>query len=161
LVTPRTQLEEDAFQAWINARNCLLYEKDPGPDRLNVGTTQEPRMVPRAEAWQHGYALRVLVQCNGDHSRLAAAARQCQEKMTGKAHDAQRAREWSRAADLCERAAHMVAEAGAVEDDKARRRLVAACQHETMIIAMGAIPEAVEQSRQALLETMREIDQEP
>ena len=42
----RTQVEEDAFQAWIYASNCLLYENDPGPAELNTGTADEPRMVP-------------------------------------------------------------------------------------------------------------------
>ena len=42
----RIQVEEDAFQAWIYASNCLLYENDPGPAELNTGTADEPRMVP-------------------------------------------------------------------------------------------------------------------
>jgi len=46
----RTQVDEDAFQAWIYASNCLLYENDPGPAELNTGTAEEPRMVPRAQA---------------------------------------------------------------------------------------------------------------
>jgi hypothetical protein len=77
----RTQVEEDAFQAWIYASNCLLYENDPGPAELNTGTADEPRMVPRAQAWQHAYALHVLVQCEADHARLAAAGRQCRAGM--------------------------------------------------------------------------------
>ncbi|MFY9929221.1 MAG: hypothetical protein WAK82_14550 [Streptosporangiaceae bacterium] len=77
----RIQVEEDAFQAWIYASNCLLYENDPGPAELNTGTADEPRMVPRAQAWQHAYALDVLVQCEADHARLTAASHQCRASM--------------------------------------------------------------------------------
>ena len=123
----RTQVEEDAFQAWIYASNCLLYENDPGPAELNTGTTDEPRMVPRAQAWQHAYALNVIVQCEADHARLTAAASQCRASIADAAArlGAQRACEWSRAADLCDQAARMVEDAGAIGDDKARRRLLA------------------------------------
>jgi hypothetical protein len=51
------------------ASNCLLYEGDPSPAELNVGSADGPRMVPRSEAWQHGYALNVLVDCDVDHAR--------------------------------------------------------------------------------------------
>jgi hypothetical protein len=77
-----TQAEEDVFQAWLNARNCLLYGGDSGPGLLNVGSADEPRMVPRSEAWQHAYALHVLGACDADHARLTAAARQCREDMS-------------------------------------------------------------------------------
>ena len=42
----RTQVDEDAFQAWIYASNCLLYENDPGPAELNTGTAEEPGWSP-------------------------------------------------------------------------------------------------------------------
>ncbi|MFC5833152.1 hypothetical protein [Nonomuraea insulae] len=143
----RTQVEQDAFQAWIYASNCLLYENDPGPAELNVGSAGEPRMIPRAEAWQHGYALNVVVDCAGDHARLLAAAQHCRDDMRRKAHfGAKRVGELARAADLCEQAARMVEQAGAVGDEKARRRLVASCEHETMVMALGVVPEVVEDS---------------
>ena len=162
LVT-RTQVEEDAFQAWIYASNCLLYENDPGPAELNTGTAEEPRMVPRAQAWQHAYALNVLVQCEADHARLTAAARQCRAGIADTAArlGAQRACEWSRAADLSEQAARMVGDAGAISDDKARRRLLASCQHQTMMIALGSvIPAVAESSADDLRHALREIDEE-
>jgi hypothetical protein len=37
-VDGRSQAEEDAFHAHLNAANCLLYENDQGEERLNVGT---------------------------------------------------------------------------------------------------------------------------
>lgn len=157
----QTQVEEDAFQAWIYASNCLLYENDPGPAELNTGTAEEPRMVPRAQAWQHAYALHVLVQCEADHARLTAAARKCRAGITDAAArlEAYRAREWSRAADLFEQAARMVEDAGAIGDDKARRRLLAGCQHQTMMIALGSvIPAVAESSAEDLCRALREAE---
>jgi hypothetical protein len=103
----RTQVEEDAFQAWVYARNCLLYETDRGPALLNVGSEREPRLIPRSEAWQHAYAMQVLVKCNGDHARLTAAAGQCREDLARKAPPpgSPHAQALSRGADLCDQAA--------------------------------------------------------
>ncbi|MEV1005014.1 hypothetical protein [Nonomuraea sp. NPDC050202] len=158
----RTQVEQDASQAWIYAANCLLYENDPGPAVLNVGSFDEPRMVPRSQAWQHAYALNVLVDCDGDHARLLAAAQHCRDDANRESGlSAQRVRKLVRAADLCEQAARMVEQAGAVHDDKARRRLVAACKHETMVIALGVVPGVAEDSAQDLLDQLAEIDAEP
>ena len=160
----RTSVEEDAFQAWIYASNCLLYENDPGPSELNMGTADEPRMVPRAQAWQHAYALHVLVQCEADHARLTAAARQCRASMADAAArlGAERTCEWSRAADLCDQAAQMAEDAGAADNDKARRRLLTGCQHQTMMIALGSvIPAVAESSAADLQQALREIDEEP
>jgi hypothetical protein len=120
-------------------------------------------MVPRAEAWQHAYALHVLVQCEANHARLKAAGRECRAGLADAAAKlgAQRAQEWSRAADLCEQAARMVEEAEAIGDDKARRRLLAGCQHQTMMIALGSvIPAVAESSAEDLRRALREIDEE-
>jgi hypothetical protein len=154
----RTQVEEDAFMAWTYALNCLLYENDPGPTEVNTGTADEPRMVPRSHAWQHVYALLVLVHCEADYARLAAAARQCRAEIAdseaplGK----ERVTELSRAADLCEQAATMVADAGAASDDQARRRLLAGGDHQTMVITLGSvIPAVAESSTEELCRHLR------
>ncbi|GGK81887.1 hypothetical protein Sme01_62660 [Sphaerisporangium melleum] len=158
----RTPVEQDAFQAWVYARNCLLYENDPGPAELNVGTAQEPHLVPRSLAWQQGYAMNVLVKCDGDHTRLLAAARECQaEAIRRTPASPHRAREWTRAADLCNLAAAMVEGAGGHRDDKARQRVVASCRHETMMMALGSIPAVAETSAQELIEQLAVIDAEP
>ena len=156
-----TQVKDDAVHAFSCAMNCLLYERGPGPDLLNVGSPDEPRLVPRSEAWQHAYAIRVLVGCDGDLSRLTAAIHKLREDGSNAEPGSWRAERMSRAVDLCEQAIEMVKAAGAVDDNKARRRLVAACEHESMVIAIGVIPGVAEESAARLAETFRGIDQEP
>ena len=156
------QAEQDRLNAWSYASNCLLYEADPGPALLDVGSESEPRLVPRSEAWQHTYAQQVLVKLDGDHARLTATAERCREDLAGesaKRPGSGHARALSRAADLCDQAARMVEGADAVGDDKARRRLVASCRHEGHVIAFGAIPGMAEDSAEELAETLREIDE--
>lgn len=118
----RTQVEEDAFLAWTHALNCLLYENDPGPRELNTGTADEPGMIPCTQAYQHAYALLVLVECEADHARLTGAARQCRAEITGLEGRLWEARiaELARAADLCEQAAKTVEDARGVSDGRAR-----------------------------------------
>ncbi|MFJ9371578.1 hypothetical protein ACIRRA_45340 [Nocardia sp. NPDC101769] len=55
--------------------NCLLYEEDPGPAELNIGSELEPRMVPRSHAWRDYYAHHLITQISADIARL----RQCSE----------------------------------------------------------------------------------
>jgi hypothetical protein len=159
-----TQAENDVLQARLNARNCLLYENDPGPAELNVGTASEPRMLPRSEAWQHAYALYLLVDLDADHARLTAAASKCREeaaKPQQRRNLAWIARELSRAVDLCEQAARMVEDAGATEDDTARRRLLAGCRHETEMLSLGnALPSVAESAAEDYQRAQREIDRE-
>lgn len=55
----------------------------------------------------------------------------------------------------------MVEGAGGLDDDKARRRVVASCRHETMVIALGVIPAVAEDSAQDLIAELAVIDAEP
>ena len=153
------QLEDDVIEACLNARNCLLYEAE-APDLLNVGSAEEPRMIPGDEAWQHAYAMRTLVSLAGDRGRLIVAAQKLRQDARNATAGSARQRAMSRGADLCDQAIAMVEGAGAVEDDKARRRLVAACEHEGTVIAIGVIPGVAESSAAELAETLREIDDE-
>jgi hypothetical protein len=155
------QAKDDAIQAFMCARNCLLYEAREGGVLLNVGSADEPRMVPGDQAWRHAYAMHVLIACDGDHDRLTAAARQVRNDLSSKATPGTpHAHTMSRAADLCDQAVGMVVDAGAADDDKARRRLVASCTHETMVIALGVLPGIAQQSTEKLVDTLREIDEE-
>jgi len=107
--------------------------------------------------------MQVLVKCNGDHARLTAAAGQCREDLARKAPPpgSPHAQALSRGADLCDQAARMIEDAGAVDNNKARRRLVASCEHEGIVIALGIVPGVAENSAAELIETLREIDEEP
>jgi hypothetical protein len=158
----RTQADRDAANAWLNARNCLLQEDAPGHAELNVGTEREPRMLPRSEAWQHNYAMWVLMDLDGDHARLKATAARCREDAARKRPRKMRwrSRDLARAADLCEQAARMVEDAGAVHDDKARRRLLAGCKRETTMIAIGVLPTVAESTAEDYQRALREIDEE-
>jgi hypothetical protein len=150
---------EDAVQAFGCGANCLLREAE-APDVLNVGSDEEPRMVPGDQAWQHAYAMHVLVGCDGDRDRLIAAAQRLREDAGKAAAGSRRQRAMSRGAELCDQAIAMVEDAGAVDDDKARRRLVASCEHQGTVIAIGVIPGVAEGSAADLVEKLREIDEE-
>jgi hypothetical protein len=155
------EYKEDFWQVRLLARNCVLREDDPGPALLNVGSRDDPRLVPRSEAWQHTYAMHVLVDLEGDHARITSAGRSCRKAVSGEESGSWQARELSRSGDLCDQAAAMLEGAGAIHDDKARRRILAACGHETMVTALGLIPGIAEDSAQELRDTLREIDDEP
>lgn len=147
--------KDDVVQAWSLGTNCLLYEGDRGPEQLNVGTERHPLMVPRSQVWQHSYAQYAVVTFDGDHARLKEAARQSLAEIPAKPHWAS---QLSRAADICEQAARMVEDAGGVYDDKARRRLVAICEHETTNALLGLFaPSTIKELRR----TLRDIDREP
>ena len=100
---------------------------------------------------------------DADYARLTAAAHPC---LVGGAAAAarlgtQRASERSRAADLYDQAVRMVEDAGAIGDDKARRRLLAGCQQQAMMmIALGSVTPAVaESSAEDLRRALQEIDE--
>jgi hypothetical protein len=108
----------DALSAVGRARNCLLYENDPGEDELQVGYLSMPLLIPRSEAWQLTYAMGLLKDCHGDTSRLAAARVGCTSLCVRCPYrDGRWGRvELSRAIDLCDQALRMI------EGARARRR---------------------------------------
>jgi hypothetical protein len=145
----RGQAEKDALQAYICARNCLLYESDPGPERLNVGTELHPLYIPRSEAWQESYAMHVVRDCDGDHGRLLAARQECDDHGTND-------RAWSRAVDLCDQAIRMVEGANAVNDDRARKILLAVCQYENYLTSFGSFTDPALLARE-MTDRLREV----
>ena len=56
--------EEDLTVAWSYAANCSLYEEDPGPPELNIGSSLEPHWVSRVEA----------LSCKPSHPTAAVVA---------------------------------------------------------------------------------------
>jgi hypothetical protein len=158
------QAYDDVQLARLLARNCRLKERRRGRAEVNVGTGTEPPMVPGAEAWQHAYVLAILVDLGADHGRLVAAARRCRQEAAATAGQPPDwvSPELSRAAGLCEQAAQMIEDAGAVDDDKARRRLLAGCQHENTMITFGnVIPDFAEAAAKDYQRAIQEIDGEP
>ena len=100
--------------------------------------------------------MRVLIECEGDHARLTAVRETCSARQDAAHQDVAR-RGWSRAVDLCDQALRMVEGARAIDDDKARRLLVAVCQYETSKTALGIIDGFAQDSARELTETLREL----
>jgi hypothetical protein len=182
------QAERDAGTAWWCAANCLLYEEDPGPAQLNVGSTTEPVWVDRSQAWQDAYTHCLLEAVDADLARTRAAAEYYRAKLTVAGTirhtiGVSRARRpgglrqalgaWSprqlheirqvqqRALDLCEQAARIVIDAGADADDITRRRLLAGTRHATTMLALGTvIPQIAQDSTDRLTDELGALDDE-
>ena len=136
----------DTVSAVGGARNCLLYENDPGPDKLQVGYLSMPLLLPRSEAWQLTYAMGLLEDCRGDIDRLAAARVGCTSLCVRCPYrDGRWGRvELSRAIDLCDQALRMIEGARAADGERGARLLQALCDHETTMTALGLIAEVAE-----------------
>jgi hypothetical protein len=153
----------DSAQAWSLAANCLLFEEDPGPDQVNVGSDTEPQMQPRTEAWRDYYARYLLKELDGDLGRLAAIDDEYRGELRRRPSQRE-VREglpelWHCVVDLVERAVTIVRTVGADTDDKARRRLVAGVDHWLTVNTLGGIaPEVQEISNATLIEELHRID---
>ena len=152
-----SQAEEDASYAWLGASNCLPHEGAGGPELLNVGTPLRPLKIPRSEAWQQSYSMHLLVNCEADHARLLAARELCAARLLDAYRAEQPQQAWSRAVDLCDQALRMIEGAGAANDERIRRILLAVCQYETSKTALGFIPGVVQDSARTLTEELRDI----
>ena len=188
MAEPAQQAEQDTATAWWYAANCLLYEHDRGPARLNIGSTIEPVRVDRSHAWQDAYAHFLLEALAADLTRLRAAARHYRAKLTFvgtlrhttalfRARRPEGLRQalgaWSprhvhdirqgqhRALDLCEQAAQIIVDAGADTDDITRRRLLAGTRHANTMLALGTIiPQVAQDSTDRLTAELNALDGE-
>lgn len=122
----RSASEKDLTLAWLHAANCALYEQDPGPAHLNVGSHYKPSWISRQDAFRDLYAHLLMEVLGADTARITAVESRIDRvgKMTPSAAEV-----WEIAADLCQRAHTLVDNAGATEDDCARRRLIAGTRH--------------------------------
>jgi hypothetical protein len=59
---------------WSLAANRTLYEEGPGPAQLNVGSTTEPRYVPRQEALRDYYARWLVKELRADRDGFESSA---------------------------------------------------------------------------------------
>ncbi|MHA6795915.1 hypothetical protein ACVGVM_20715 [Pseudonocardia bannensis] len=178
----------DALTAWSLAANCVLYERDPGPALLNVGSADEPRYLPRTQAWRDSYARFLLERLDADHARTAAAHHAAKERLAhtqtvGFLRSIYRANREDGllaalravspasmrgirlshqiAVELCARAGQIITEAGADSDDVSRRRLLAATRHGNTLTALGAVPGVAEDSTDRLVEELDGLDDDP
>ncbi|MFE3105293.1 hypothetical protein [Nocardia tengchongensis] len=151
------------------AANCLLYEEDPGPAELNIGSELEPHMVPRSHAWRDFYAHHLITQLSADSDRLAQCSEWAHQQhdrddlpadMTGPEREEAK-QFWQCAIDIAARAIEIVVGAGAATDEKARQRLLASSQHLQTKTAFGALPDIVAQSAADLIGKLDEIDRDP
>ncbi len=149
------------------AANCLLYEEDPGPAELNIGSQLEPRMVPRSHAWRDYYAHHLITQVSADIALL----RLCSE-WAHRQHDRddlpddmtasqrEEAKQfWRCAIDIADMALEIVEGAGAATDENARQRLIASSEHLQMSVAFAALPTVVARSAADLVDELDRIDQ--
>ncbi|MFB7837755.1 hypothetical protein ACWIGW_44115 [Nocardia brasiliensis] len=147
--------------------NCLLYEEDPGPAELNIGSEIEPRMVPRAHAWRDYYAHHLIGALSADITRLKLCSEWAHQQHDRDdlpadmdAADQEKAKEfWQCAIEIASMAIEIVEGAGAATDEKARQRLLASTHHLQMRTAFGALPDIVAQSAADLIDKLDQIDQ--
>lgn len=150
-------LKTDMVNTWSCAINMHLFDNDPGPREVNVGTLDEPRIVDRHKHLLSVYARQLLQDVDADPARLDAVIEESRRKarhvrtLRGGWEIMQARRSsrlasnpwqaltpWERramsmthknGAEIAEAARQLVIEAGADTDDKARRSLLASIRH--------------------------------
>jgi len=148
---------DDLTLTWSYAANCSLYEEDDGPAELNIGSSLEPHWVSRVEALRDLYAHLLLEELGADPARLAALTRQVHR--AGK-RNSSAAAVWGIAADLCQRAGDVIDGAGAVDDARARRRLLAGTKHLNRTVVLGSwVPGYQAEADNDLLQELAEADE--
>jgi len=143
--------------------NCSLYEEDPQPAQMNIGTATEPRMVASSEGWRDYYARYLIQDLDADLARITSVrdwARtelpQARPSRPDSNHFGQD--EWAIAIELCDRAATMIREAGADQDPYARRRLLAGINSALMTQTLGMIPSVAQDVAADLIAELQQID---
>ena len=186
----RSTADTDAQLAWSLAANCLLYEEDPGPAMVNVGSDTEPSWMPRDQAWRYSFANYLVERLAADHRRLSAALVVAQQQLRearsprsalavyrvrrsdgeglGEALRVFGPSQWRdrilvqrRTVDLCQQALQRIVDAGADHDDQARQRLLAVLRHTNTLEALGAVPGVPETSMQQLAADLDDIERGP
>jgi hypothetical protein len=181
----------DARTAYWLAANCRLYEDDPGPAQVNIGSDHEPHLVSRTEAWRSVYAQFLLIELAADHTRARAAAEHCRcdyratatpafwisvarDRLTAGRGGRARLTEAAKAlspremdllrlvhrvsVELCDRAVHLIEDAGAADDDTARRRLVAGARQTRTLLAFGGIEGTAREANEIYLRETGPLD---
>lgn len=146
----------DALKAVGLARNCLLYENDPGPDRLLLNLPESLR-ISRSEAWQLTYTMSLHKDCEGDTARLTAARAACTSMCVRcPFRDGRWGRvELSRAIDLCDQALRMIEGACAADGERGAQVLLALSEYETMMTALGLSADVAESTESEFASAVR------
>lgn len=127
-------LSDDQTLAWVYAANCSLYEEDPDPPYVNIGSPIEPVVVSRTEAYRDLYARLLLLDFDADPQRITALTRLIDR---AERHSPTAALVWSIAAELCQRAGAIIDGAGASKPGPERRRLLAGTKYLTRTVILG------------------------
>lgn len=147
---------EDLTLAWTYATNCSLYEEDPGPSELNIGSSLEPRLVTRAEAFRDLYAHLLLEDLGADHERITTLDELIDHSV---GQNPAATPVWNIAANLCQRALAIIDGAGAAHDARARRRLLAGSRHLNRTTVLGQwVPAYQAEIDNDLLQELRATD---
>jgi hypothetical protein len=93
--------------------------------------------------------MHALRQCDGNRDRLLAAREIC-------VGHGEKRKDWSRAVDLCDQAIRVIEGAGATDDDKVRKVLLAVCEYENARTALGPLLDARADTKH-LVEELREL----
>ncbi|MEX3655088.1 hypothetical protein ABFW14_21385 [Mycolicibacterium fortuitum] len=151
---------KDLTSAWIYALNASLHEETPGPAELNIGSEAEPHMVSRAEAFRDLYAHLLLEALQADHARFDRLKADI-DRAIPRSPAASTEAMWAIAAELCDRARHIIDGAGAADDHDARRRLLAGTKHLNRSVILGQFVPALQHDiDNDLFEELDHIDSE-
>lgn len=141
-----SQQRGDVVCAWSAALNFQVYDADPGPRIVDVGTPDEPRFADRTEYLREIYTTLLILHCEADVARLRTTARSCRHAYLTRG-PAQRAGDLEEhrhreahhiGAELAESAAQLVHAAGADHDPAIRERYLArlSAQHGRDVFGM-------------------------
>ncbi|WP_063043723.1 hypothetical protein [Nocardia pseudovaccinii] len=144
--------------------NCLLYEADPGPSELNIGSQLEPRMVSRAQAWRDFYAQHLTLVVGANSQLLQHCLDFARQEYDRPRHNlapdtVREALEfWACAIEIAQMAIDLVTGSGAADNDNDRQRLLASVEHQQTSTAFRVLPDIVERSATDLAEKLDQID---
>ncbi|MEE6140516.1 hypothetical protein SKC41_29915 [Mycobacterium sp. 050128] len=148
---------EDVTLVWTYAANCILYEEDGGPAELNIGSTLEPHLVSRSEAFRDLYAHQLLESLGAERDRITALARSIP---LARRQSPSAEAVWSIAVDLCQRANAIIEATGAADDGRARRRLLAGTKHLNRTVVLGQwVPSYQVEIDNELLQELSAVDE--
>lgn len=154
----RPAQNNDLTSAWSYAANASIYEHDPGPAELNIGSAVEPHMVSRTEAFRDLYAHLLLEGLQADPERIDRL-KDTISRASKRSPTLETEIVWNIAEELCDRARHIIEGADAVDDTTARRRLLAGTKHLNRSVILGQFVPALQQEIDTdLLEELDAID---